>query len=93
MNLALVKLFIHSKKMIEIINKGLPFEREVWNRDDAIDYFDNQGELYKSQIIKDLPENEEISIYFIWRNEINKFFFTGFQDRLTISLGLLRYTF
>tara|TARA_B100001142_G_scaffold48752_2_gene45862 strand:- start:1743 stop:3698 length:1956 start_codon:yes stop_codon:yes gene_type:complete len=50
-------------KMIEIINKGLPFEREVWNRDDAIDYFDNQGELYKSQIIKDLPENEEISIY------------------------------
>ena len=50
-------------KMIEIINKGLPFEREVWNRDDAIGYFDSQGELYKSQIIKDLPENEEISIY------------------------------
>jgi len=50
-------------KMIEIINKGLPFEREVWNRDDAIEYFDNQGELYKSQIIKDLPESEEISIY------------------------------
>ena len=50
-------------KMIEIINKGVPFEREVWNRDDAIDYFNSKGELYKSQIIKDLPENEEISIY------------------------------
>jgi len=50
-------------KMIEIINKGLPFEREVWNRADAIEYFDSQGELYKSQIIKDLPESEEISIY------------------------------
>jgi len=50
-------------KMIEIINKALPFEREVWNRNDAIEYFDSKGELYKTQIIKDLPENEEISIY------------------------------
>ena len=51
------------KKMIEIIDKGLPFEREVWNRDQAIDYFDSQGEDYKSEIIKDLPNDEEITIY------------------------------
>tara|TARA_B100000029_G_scaffold84686_1_gene75337 strand:- start:7786 stop:9747 length:1962 start_codon:yes stop_codon:yes gene_type:complete len=51
------------KKMIEIIDKGLPFEREVWNRKDAIDYFNHEGEVYKSEIIKDLPEDEEISIY------------------------------
>ena len=51
------------KKMIEIIDKGLPFEREVWERNQAIDYFNNEGETYKSQIIKDLPKDEEITIY------------------------------
>ena len=51
------------KKMIEIIDRGLPFEREVWNRSQAINYFDNEGEEYKSQIIKDLPKDEEITIY------------------------------
>ena len=51
------------KRMMEIIDRGLPFERELWNRDKAIDYFDNEGEKYKSEIIKDLPKDEEITIY------------------------------
>ena len=51
------------KKMIEIIEKDTPFIREVWDRDEAIAYFEKAGELYKSQIIKDLPEDEQISIY------------------------------
>ena len=50
-------------KMIEIVDKGMPFVREVWNRKDAIDYFDNIGEKYKTEIIKDLPEDEELTIY------------------------------
>ena len=41
------------KKMHEIIDLGLPFEREVWDRKKAIDYFEEIGEIYKSEIIKD----------------------------------------
>ena len=56
-------LEIIEKKMHEIINKGLSFKREVWKRSEAIDYFTNKGESYKTEIIKDLPESEEIIIY------------------------------
>ena len=51
------------KKMHEIIDEGLDFKREVWNRKDAIKFFEDEGELYKAEIIKDLPESEEITIY------------------------------
>ncbi len=50
-------------KMFEIIGKGLPFVREVWERNDAIDYFNSVGEKYKTEIINDLPMDEEITIY------------------------------
>ena len=51
------------KKMLEIINKNERFEREIWNRKKAIDYFKKKGELYKTQIIKEIPNKDEISIY------------------------------
>ena len=51
------------KKMMEIINRNEPFKREVWDRKKAINYFKNQGELYKTEIIKEIPSKEEISIY------------------------------
>ena len=51
------------KKMLEIINKNESFEREVWDRKKAINYFKDQGEIYKTEIIKDIPNNDEISIY------------------------------
>jgi len=51
------------KKMHEIIDEGLEFKREVWNRADAIKFFKDQGELYKAEIIEDLPESEVITIY------------------------------
>ena len=50
-------------KMIEIINQGSPFEREVWDRNKAINHFSKLGESYKAEIITDLPEDEEITIY------------------------------
>jgi len=50
-------------KMIEIIDKGLPFEREVWERDEAISHFSKIGESYKTEIIADLPKDEEITVY------------------------------
>jgi len=56
-------LEVIEKKMHEIINANTAFIREVWNRDDAIKYFSDIGEIYKAEIIKDLPESEEITIY------------------------------
>ena len=51
------------KKMHEIISKGENFTREVWDRKDAIDFFDKKGEKYKTELIKELPNDETISIY------------------------------
>ncbi len=52
------------KKMEEIIKKNQGFMRKVVSRDHAIKMFDAIGENYKVQLIKDLPESEEISIYY-----------------------------
>jgi threonyl-tRNA synthetase len=50
-------------KMLEIIDQGVPFKREVWDRKEAINHFNKIGETYKSEIINDLPDDEEITIY------------------------------
>ncbi|NBC32880.1 MAG: threonine--tRNA ligase [Alphaproteobacteria bacterium] len=50
-------------KMREIVGRGAPFVREVWDRSAAIEHFKNIGEKYKAEIIQDLPEAEEVSIY------------------------------
>ena len=51
------------KKMREIVQADLPIARDVWNRDDAINYFLSIGEEYKAEIIRDLPADETISVY------------------------------
>ena len=51
------------KRMLEIINKNEPFKREIWDRKKAINFFKDIGELYKTEIIKDIPAKEEVSIY------------------------------
>ncbi len=51
------------KKMKEIVDRDEITKREVWKRHDAIDHFKKMGENYKAEIIKDIPENEEVSIY------------------------------
>ena len=54
---------IIEKKMIQIIDNNFKFSREVWSKNKAIKFFENKGEKYKAELIKDLPEREEISIY------------------------------
>ena len=56
-------LVVIEKKMHEIINLDKKFIREVWDRHSAIDFFKKKGEIYKSDIIKDLSVEEEITIY------------------------------
>lgn len=51
------------KEMRRIVERGDAFRREVWNRAEAIAYFTDKGEMYKAELIADLPEDEDISIY------------------------------
>jgi threonyl-tRNA synthetase len=51
-------------KMREIVAKDLPTKRGVWPRDEAIKHFEGIGETFKAELIRGLPPNEEISIYY-----------------------------
>lgn len=51
------------KRMAEIVDRDEAITREVWDRNEAIDHFKSIGEAYKAEIISDLPENEEITVY------------------------------
>ncbi|MBQ5498114.1 MAG: threonine--tRNA ligase [Acetobacter sp.] len=50
-------------RMKEIVAQAIPFEREIWDRDVAIAFFEARGETFKAELIRDLPQTEEISIY------------------------------
>jgi threonyl-tRNA synthetase len=51
------------KKMEELAAKAMPVRREVMPRDVAADFFLKQGEKYKAEIIRDIPEGQDISLY------------------------------
>ena len=50
------------KKMKEIINKGEVFTRKVVSKSEALKLFKDNP--YKEEIINELPQNEEVSIYY-----------------------------
>ena len=51
-------------KMKEIVDRDLPIERQVWEKDKAIAHFKAIGEDYKAQIIDDIiPQGEAITLY------------------------------
>jgi threonyl-tRNA synthetase len=50
-------------EMRRIIKEDLPLERFALPRDEAIKFMDEKGEIYKVELIRDLPEGEEISFY------------------------------
>lgn len=51
-------------KMKELVDANHGTTREIWDRDKAIAHFKEMGEAYKAEIISDLPEDEDVSIYF-----------------------------
>jgi threonyl-tRNA synthetase len=50
-------------EMIKIIKEGYEFRRENVNRDTALKLFSEKKEGYKVELINDLPEDTEISLY------------------------------
>ncbi|MBI2707238.1 MAG: threonine--tRNA ligase [Proteobacteria bacterium] len=51
------------ERMHEIVNRDELVSRETWDRKKAIQFFKDQGELFKAEIIEDLPEGEGITFY------------------------------
>ena len=52
------------KKMKEIVNRDEKTSFKVIRREDANKLFSDKGENYKVEIIKDLPESEELKVYY-----------------------------
>ena len=51
------------KRMAEIVDRDEPIIREEKQREEALKFFQDKGEKYKVELIKDLPEGEVISFY------------------------------
>lgn len=51
------------KKMEELAKKNTVVHRKTMSRNEAIALFESIGEHYKVQIIRDIPENEILSVY------------------------------
>ncbi|MBR6013277.1 MAG: threonine--tRNA ligase [Selenomonadaceae bacterium] len=51
------------KEMKNIVKQNLKLERNVLSREDALKKFSDEGEIYKVELIKDLPEDAEISLF------------------------------
>ena len=50
-------------RMHDIVNRDEAVSREVWKRKEAIEFFKSQGEHFKAEIIQDLPEGDELTVY------------------------------
>ncbi len=50
------------KRMEEIIKEDLPFEREEMAREEAIAFFEKEGEPYKVELLREM-EDETVSLY------------------------------
>jgi threonyl-tRNA synthetase len=50
-------------RMREIVDRDEKITREVWSRDEAVDFFKKQGERFKAEWIGEIPADEDISVY------------------------------
>lgn len=51
------------KKMAEIVSEKAEFSRRTCSLDEALEKYKKQDDIYKVELLEDLPEGEEISIY------------------------------
>ena len=51
------------KRMGEIVDRDETITREVWEREEAVRFFREKGELYKAEIIASIPKSDPITIY------------------------------
>ncbi len=51
------------ERMHVIVDRDDPITREVWDRDEAVAFFEQAGEHYKAEIIAGIPADEQVSLY------------------------------
>ena len=51
-------------KMREIVDRNEITKREIWDRNKAVNHFKKKGEIYKAELIRAIPKDEEVSIYY-----------------------------
>jgi threonyl-tRNA synthetase len=56
-------LVVIEKRMREIVARNEEIRREVWDRDEAVRFFKDQGEFYKAEIIASIPDDQEVGLY------------------------------
>jgi threonyl-tRNA synthetase len=50
-------------RMKEIVGRDEIIQREVWNRDEAVQFFESIGEHYKAEIIGGIPAGDDVCLY------------------------------
>jgi len=56
-------LAVIEERMRDIVDRDEVIEREVWERDKAVDFFRGSGEEYKAEIIAAIPSDEPLTLY------------------------------
>lgn len=56
-------LEVIESRMKEIVDRDEPIIREVWERDEAVEFFRSIGEEYKAEIIEGIPAGETLTLY------------------------------
>jgi len=51
------------KRMHDIVDRDESIDREEWDRDEAVKFFEDKGEKYKAEIIASIPADQPIGIY------------------------------
>ncbi|MDH5184587.1 MAG: threonine--tRNA ligase [Gammaproteobacteria bacterium] len=51
------------KRMQELAKSDLPIERSEMDRDEAVKFFRDMGEMYKAEIIESIPSDQPLSLY------------------------------
>ena len=60
---SLIDLDVIEKRMHEIVDRDEKIIREVWSRKEALDYFKNNNEKFKVELVNAIPENELVTFY------------------------------
>lgn len=51
------------EEMVRLAREDLPVEKKIVSREEALDFFEKEGQDYKLELIEDIGEDEEISLY------------------------------
>jgi threonyl-tRNA synthetase len=51
------------KKMEALAAEAMPVTRKIMSRNEAVEFFIGQGEVYKAEIISGIPEDQALSLY------------------------------